>query len=510
MHYLSRQLRGVVGLDPARAALLSRQGDWTWGDVGRLSNALNEALDAAGLGVGARVGMLLRTRPACAAAVVGALIGGRCIVTLNPALPETKLAEEIVRLRLPAIVAEAEDWDRPALADAAAAAGSLGLSLTGEPNAPVKRIGWSPRPCADTAPTPDVAVLMLTSGTTGEPKRAPLGYLQLEIQLKRAARADPARSDDDPPMLRDGVVIHHAPLVHISGLWGLLGAMLGGQTTRLIEKFNVAEWRDAVVEHRPASAGGPPAVLRMIFDANLPKEDLASLRALGTGTAGVDPDLVDAFLDRYDLPVLATYGATEFGGGVAGWSLPTFRKYWREKRGAAGRLNPGCEARVVDPETGEARPPGSAGLLELRASVVGDGKSWVRTSDFARLDDDHFIWILGRADNAIIRGGFKIRPDDVARLLRAHPSVAEAAVVGVPDPRLGEAPVAALELKPGAAMPQRDELEALVRAELAAYCVPVAFKVVRELPRTPSMKVSTPAVRALFQGADVPSPSVST
>jgi acyl-coenzyme A synthetase/AMP-(fatty) acid ligase len=236
----------------------------------------------------------------------------------------------------------------------------------------------------------------------------------------------------------------------------------------------------------------------MIYDADLPKEDLASLKTLGTGTAGIDPDLVDAFLARYDLPVLATYGATEFGGGVAGWSLGNFRKYWGSKRGAAGRMNPGCEARIVDPESGEALPPGAAGVLELRAATVGDGANWTRTSDLARLDEDHFIWILGRADNAIIRGGFKIRPDDVVKALQAHPSVKEASVVGLPDRRLGQAPVAALVLREGAPIPSHSELEARVREDLPAYNVPLAFKFVADLPRTPSMKVSAPAVRALF------------
>lgn len=500
VQYLSRQIQGVIELDPRRTAFFSKRGTWTWGDVGQLAEALNARLDAAGLGVGAQIGMMLRTRPACAAAIAGAVVGQRCIVTLNPMLPDAKLIEDIERLRLPAIVAERDDWDRPGVAEAVRKAGSIGLVLSGQTDDPISLVDGVACPGAGphAPPAPEIVVSMLTSGTTGEPKRAPLRYEQMEVQLRRAARADPTRSDDDPPRLRDGVVIHHAPLVHISGMWALLGALLGGQTVHLIEKFNVPEWRDAIVLHRPATSGGPPAVLRMIFDANLPKEVFASLRALGTGTAGVDPDLVDAFLERYDLPVLATYGATEFGGGVAGWSIGTFRKYWRAKRGAAGRMNPGCEARVVDPETGEVLPLGAEGVLELRASVVGDGGSWVRTSDFARLDEEHFVWILGRADNAIIRGGFKVRPDEVVRVLEGHPAIAEAAVVGVPDPRLGEVPVAALRLREGANPPSMDEMSELVRRHLAPYCAPVALRFVEALPRTPSMKVSAPAVRALF------------
>jgi long-chain acyl-CoA synthetase len=125
----------------------------------------------------------------------------------------------------------------------------------------------------------------------------------------------------------------------------------------------------------------------------------------------------------------------------------------------------------------------------------------VRTSDRAQIDADRFLWIKGRADNAIIRGGFKVHPDEVVGVLQSHPAVLEASVVGLPDRRLGEVPVAALILKAGAARPDDADLAQWVRARLMTYCVPTAFKVVGELPRTPSLKVSTPAVRELFLGS---------
>lgn len=496
MYYLSRQISGVISLDAAQPAFITRSEEWTWGCVRNFSSQLGQTLEKLGAGSGARVGVVLRTQPEHAACVVSLVVNGQCLVTLNAALPDARLSEEIEKLKLPVVIASAKDWERPGLASAARTAQTNRITLRHKAS---PELATDSAPIADLAPTPSgTAVLMLTSGTTGEPKRVPLTFDQLEIQLKRAARADPTRSDDDPPKLRPGVVLHHAPLVHISGLWGLLGGVLGGQTLYLMEKFNVPEWREAVLRFRPASSGGPPAVIRMIYDAKLPKEDLASLRALGTGTAGIDPDLVDAFLERYDLPVLGTYGATEFGGGVAGWSLPMFRKHWSAKRGAAGRMNPGCEARTVNPDTGEVLPVGVVGLLELRASVVGGGGAWVRTSDLARLDEDNFIWILGRADNAIIRGGFKIHPDQLVSILESHPAVLEASVVGLPDDRLGQVPVAALRPVPGAALPSDQELSDYVRKDMAPYCVPVAYKWVEDLPRTPSMKVSSPAVKALF------------
>src|SRR3546814_20491088 len=100
-------------------------------------------------------------------------------------------------------------------------------------------------------------------------------------------------------------------------------------------------------------------------------------------------------------------------------------------------MNPGVEGRIVDAESGEPLPYGEKGLLELRAHHLGDGRNWVRTTDLARMDEDQFLWILGRADNAIIRGGFKIIPDDGVKANEAHPAVLEALVVPLPVPRHG-------------------------------------------------------------------------
>jgi acyl-CoA synthetase (AMP-forming)/AMP-acid ligase II len=167
-------------------------------------------------------------------------------------------------------------------------------------------------------------------------------------------------------------------------------------------------------------------------------------------------------------------------------------------------MHPGVEARTVDPQTGEPLPAGEPGVLELKSEVVGDGRGWVRTSDLARIDADHFLFILGRNDNAIIRGGFKVLPDAVVKALEAHPAVLEASVVGLPDARLGQVPVAAYVLASGADEPSPAELAGFLRERLTPYQVPVKFLRVDELPRTPSLKVSMPAVRELFAGEAAP------
>ncbi len=126
---------------------------------------------------------------------------------------------------------------------------------------------------------------------------------------------------------------------------------------------------------------------------------------------------------------------------------------------------------------------------------------WIRTTDIASIDADGFVTLHGRADGAINRGGFKILPETVRRVLISHPAVRDACVVGVPDKRLGQVPFAAIEATPGMPVPSEDELKDLVRQALPVYNVPVAFAVVDELPRNPALKVSLPEVAALYDAA---------
>ena len=156
------------------------------------------------------------------------------------------------------------------------------------------------------------------------------------------------------------------------------------------------------------------------------------------------------------------------------------------------------QRRAVHAETGAALPPGQQGLLELRSSQLGDGKSWLRTTDLAVVDADGFVWINGRADNAIIRGGYKITPDDVVRALESHPAIREAAVVGLPDARLGQVPVAGLKLKAGSSRSDEKELDTFLRAKLSPYQIPVQMKYFEEFPRTASMKVDQAALKKEF------------
>ena len=496
---LAATINGVLAIDPPKDAIEFGPQWLSWGELDQRSKALIAALDQVGAGPDTRVGVLLRNHADMVAVLLALFRSGRCLASLNAVSPDAKLAEDIVDAATPVLVACADDWKRPELAEAARQAGAARLSVAGDT---VEILGAAISSDPQRRVAPGVAIEMLSSGTTGKPKRIPLPRRNLEKALAGAAAYEKGRDPGAAPELRSGVSIVTAPLAHIAGITGLMNNLLAGRKVSLIERFTVEGFRDAVVRHRPKVAGAPPSALRMILDADVPKEDFASLVAYRTGTAPLDPDLADAFYEKYGIPVLQNYGATEFAGGVAGWTIQDFKAHWADKRGAVGRLNKSVEAHIVDPDTGAELAAGEEGLLELRAPNVADGKSWVRTTDLAVLDADGFLFIKGRHDGAIIRGGFKIMPDDVIKAMQAHPSVREASVVALPDRRLGQVPVAAWIAKEGVDVPSEADLRDWLKGRLLPYQVPVALKQVVDLPRTPSLKPSLLDVRALFESAD--------
>jgi acyl-CoA synthetase (AMP-forming)/AMP-acid ligase II len=492
---LRSQIAQVLGVEPAAPAI-EFHGMWrSWGDLAQVAAALDALVAEAGAGTGARIGILLRNHADLVPALLGTFLTERCVASLNAAAPDHKLAADIVEAAPPVVVATAADWQRPGLLAAAEQVGAAAISIEGQT---VRMVHGSDPTLWARMAAPGVAIEMLSSGTTGPPKRIPLPLRNLEKALAGAASYEKGRDPDAPPRLRSGVQIVTAPLAHVAGITGLMNNLLAGRKVCLIDRFTVEGFRQAVVRHRPKVAGAPPSALRMLLDADIPKEDFSSLVAFRTGTAPLDADLADAFHERYGIPVLQNYGATEFAGGVAGWTLDDFRVHWRDKRGSVGRLNAGAEARIVDPESGEALPEGGEGLLELRAPNVGNGRDWVRTTDLATLDGDRFLWIRGRHDGAIVRGGFKVLPDDVVKAMQAHPAIREAAVTGLKDLRLGEVPVAGWIARQGVEAPASESLRDWLKERLMPYQVPVRLLRLDDFPRTPSMKVDLPALRALF------------
>ena len=494
---LSDRIRDVLAVDPAAVEIDFLGEPITWGTIAEFVDEIEALLRRGGVGPGAPVGLLLRNRPEMFSAILSLIANERCIVCVNPMQSEAGLARDLETLGVSALVAVAEDWQSEVTRAAASRAGSLTISLDrkSDPAARLvpglERLGGGPfREDAS-----GVAVEMLTSGTTGPPKRIELRSDAFEKSLLGASHYESSRSEE--PTLQTSFAIVSGPLVHIGGMFLSVKAAFDGRPFCLLERFEVDMWVDAVRRHRPKVTGLVPSAMKMVMDAEVPVEDLSSLRAVTTGTAPLTPELQAAFEDRYGIPILITYGATEFAGAVAGWTIGDHRSFAATKRGSVGRAHPGCELRVVGEGSGEALGVDESGLLEV-SSDQAPTKGWVRTADRARIDADGFLWIEGRADGAINRGGFKIDPGAVARTLERHPAVREAAVVGIPDDRLGEVPVAAYEASEGVEVPDERELLEFAREHLTRYFVPTRIRVVDAIPRTPSLKPSLPALRALF------------
>jgi len=326
---LSQRLEAIPKIDPGQNAIEFEGRWWTWGQLDHTITKLAELVPEPGT----QVGIILHNRPEHVGALLGVLRAGGCVVTINPYRGLARTREDIAGLGLdmlvgtPADLAELVPDPGPRTR---VALGSLGEDPVVSVRAEVE---------AGAPLLPGVAVRMLTSGTTGTPKRIELGYELLEHVFRGAKHYEKDKGWD--LRLRRGVALMNSPLVHLGGVFRTLQAVLDGRSFCLLERFRVEAWHDAVKRHRPKTASLVPAALRMVLEANLPRQDLSSIRSVVCGTAPLDPSDADAFMERYGIPVLMSYAATEFGGGVAGWNLADHEKYWSTKRGSAGRAHAG-------------------------------------------------------------------------------------------------------------------------------------------------------------------------
>jgi acyl-CoA synthetase (AMP-forming)/AMP-acid ligase II len=345
---------------------------------------------------------------------------------------------------------------------------------------------------------PDALIEIQTSGTTGKPKRIPIAERVVEASLRdgvRTAKGAVAQTDLQP---KSSPTLMFGPLVHTSGTFNTLMSVFEVRPIVLFERFDAEKFRQALVRYRPKFAPMPPAAIKMMLDSKATREDFSSVLAVRVGTAPLPVDMQIAFEAKFGVPVLTTYGATEFMGVVTSWTLDDHRRFAEAKRGSAGRPGKGVQIRVVDPDTGAELAVEEQGVLEAKLDRVDGGRNWIRTTDLARIDKDGFLFILGRTDDAIIRGGFKVMAGKVADVLAQFAGVYDAIVVGRPDERLGEAPVAVIEPYPDAPPIDIAALKAFARERLTAYEVPARIHVVERLPRTVSDKVSRPEVKRLL------------
>jgi long-chain acyl-CoA synthetase len=488
-------LEDLAALPLAREAAqpcIDFEGRWiTWGEMRHVAGCVGSFLEASGAPPGAPVALVARNRPCSVAALLGLIARGHSIRMVHPFQSTAAMARDVERLKPAAVVGaagELADEMRSVLRKHGIAAVAISdMDVTSVP-------GFEMCESHEIKVPAHPQIEILTSGTTGPPKHFAISFETIarhHVGVHMLASSQGNDPLEMPPMTL------FFPLGNISGVYSTIPTLLRGRRAELWDRFTVAAWHQHVLRYRPELSGPPPAGVQMVLEANIPPADLACIRYLSTGAAPLDPTVQRAFQVRYGIPILLSYGATEFAGPVAAMTPQLYPEWGERKFGSVGRALPGANLRVIDPETGVVLPTGKEGILEVICPRIGP--DWIRTSDVALIDADGFLFHRGRADGAIIRGGFKLLPETIERALLLYPSVSAAAVVGLPDTRLGQVPAAVIQLKPGVASPALADLEAHLRTHVLATHIPVKWRFVAELPRNRSMKTDRMAVRRLFE-----------
>ena len=485
------QIRDVLAARPEGVAIDFDGTPFTWREAKQVTDAVEALLDRAGVPRFGRIGLMGRSRPFHFAALWGIFVAGRCTAMIHAFQPPEALAGDIAANRWPIVLGERRDWTAPVIA-AANAAGTAGYAFTEDPANPLSCVTARevPAPALLTRPEGQAIVQLLSSGTTGKPKQIYLSLHSIDdlIERTRFQFSSGGAGENAPQILA-------WPLSSLGGANAALPAASLGQVLVIQERFDAPRFLEHLRRYRPTFLSIPPPAMAALLQLNPSREDLSSIELYFNGAAPLDPNVRTRMEEEYGLPVANAYGATEFAGIISSW-VPEDFQYLKAKRGSCGRALPGMEMRIVSEESGAILPADEVGLVEALVPRVSE--DWVRTNDLACMDADGFLFLKGRADDAIIRGGFKVIPEEVAEVLRLHPKVGDAALIGLPDARLGEVPAAAVETRAGADDPTAEELEEWLRARLPGYQIPVRWAVVKDIPRTPSMKPRREGLRELF------------
>ena len=474
-------LHGGLGR-PDAPALIGRRGTTTYGQLADAAARLATGLADDGVQPGDRVALVAGNDEAFVTGYLAVLHAGATCAPLNPGSPPAALEAELAvvepRLTLAAgssapVVTAASQRLRTIDLDALPAAGA---------------------PLAERAPD-DVAVLLFTSGTGGQPRAAQLTHANL------AANIAEVQGHPGLAVERTDVTLGALPCFHIFGLNVVLGvALAAGATTVLVDRFQPAPSAELVRRHRVTILAGVPTMFADWLDldaAAAPPDTFASVRLAVSGAAELPEPVAAAFSTRFGVVLHQGYGLTEASPivttTVLGPSPP--------RPGSIGRPLPGVEVRLVDADGADVLE-GDPGEVWVRGPNVFAGywrddeatanaltdEGWLRTGDVAVLDDDGDLRLVDRRKDLVIVSGFNVYPAEVEDVLRTHPDVADAAVIGEASARTGETVVAYVQPTSGA-RPEPAALAAFCGRSLARYKCPTRVELVDELPRDDAGKL---------------------
>ncbi len=353
----------------------------------------------------------------------------------------------------------------------------------------------------------DVALVMRTSGTTGRAKAVLLRHSGtisgLDAVLARFRSRPAANGAARRPVTPNLIPVS---LALWAGIYNTLFAFRAGAPVVVMGKFATDEFVKVVKDLDIRSTVLAPAMITMLND-DPSITDLEPLRFVRSITAPLRKEEAERFFRRFGIPVLNSYGQTELGGEVVGWTASDVRDFGTSKLGSVGRPHGGIDVEIRGRE-GSVQGPDRPGEVWVRSPFLMRGYAggadsfrdrlsedgFLRTGDIGSIDADGFLWIQGRETDMINRGGLKVSPEEVEEVLVSHPAVADACVAGVPDARLGEVPFAWV-IPNGPFDPE--SLETWCRQKLAPYKVPIGFAAIDSLPRSEVGKVLR---RTLIEG----------
>jgi acyl-CoA synthetase (AMP-forming)/AMP-acid ligase II len=350
-------------------------------------------------------------------------------------------------------------------------------------------------------PDPDRPIaIVFTSGTTGTPKGAVFTARQIAFITE---------VDTGMRWGGGGPTIGSTSLAHLGPTTKLVGSLMRGGTTFLVERWRASEALAMTAEHRMASlAGIPTQVALMLHHPDFATTDLSCVRAVVIGGGPATPALVAEIRDRLDAPVAVRYSCTEAGTGLG----TAFTDPPEDAVVSVGRPHAGVELALRDPDTGDAIADGDIGEVCLRSPAVMSGywrdpeataaafwpDRFLRTGDLGRIDEAGRLRLVGRSKEMYVRGGYNVYPMEVESVLAAHPDVREVAVVSRSDEVMGEVGVAVVVPMDASRPPTLDQLRAFAGDQLAHHKLPEQLDLVDALPLTPMEKIDKRALSARF------------
>ncbi|MFI7542478.1 long-chain fatty acid--CoA ligase [Actinoplanes sp. NPDC049599] len=487
-------LRESAEARPAAPALIHNGATMTYAELDARSDAVAEGLRARGIHPGDRVALQLPNVPDFPVAYYGILKAGAVVVPLNVLLraPEVayQLADSGTRLLI--------TW-AGTLADAAKAAAECGLTevyVAGPAEDPVHPFTdlmapvTEPVTLYETEPG-DTAAIVYTSGTTGRPKGAELTHFQLYMNADIPGRLFTIDPDD--------VILTVLPLFHVFGMSSAMNIGIRfGACLSLVSRFVPQQVLATIERDRATIFDGVPTMFGALLACpELDRYDTSSLRVCVSGGDSIAATVLDAFEQRFGVPILEGYGMTETASTITFNEGPDERRVY-----SVGRPVWGVQVQVWDEED-RPLPPGRDHVGELvtrgyhtmrgyhgkpEATAEAFRHGWFHTGDLGYADEDGYLFIVDRKKELVIRGGYNVYPREIEEVLHRHPAVAQAAVVGVPDARLGQEVKAFLVTRPGSD-PSADEIIAYCRERLAAYKYPRLVEFRDDLPLSGAGKV---------------------